>query len=869
MSGGGGSSGQTYYANQDKLFGTQADIAQNMYNEYARRAPTYLNNTASMTNEAMSGALATRARNTAGADASAALGQGLQAAARNTARYGAEYNPNRMNQMNQDAAIQGAATKSAAMNSAEQWAEDQKWNRNAGAYGQIAGMGTGAMEGMGSAGRGYGSMAAQASQNDQANAQGMGVAGGYVGKALFSADGGLVKKRKMRSRRKKKDGVCLAAGGLAPVNWRAQPTSGGPQKSGSGVGQFLTAMAPAAMKYGLEKTGITDAVKGGIKEAWGGIKTAITGPQSVEMPMGTLTDVAGDVGVGELPMGTLTDTATTTATDAAATTATDTATTTATDAATTTATDAAATGAATAAAEAAALETAGLAAAEAGLGAFGGAAAGAETGAALGPWGAAAGAIIGGLMSMADGGSVKRKDMTHGGEVDGPGTETSDDIPAWLSDNEYVLNAEAVKLIGVDTLDAINQKGLEMRRGGSKKPQVSRHGLKLASGGNLGVALGSAAKTLMALDEQDQRKELIQIQKNKAAQEAEAFGWQRGEQEERLRQRAAEQALAAKYKPFFESAAKGDYSFAQQLLPQYNQQKGAFNDGHTAAYQSSPYGDVMHISGPDGKVVRSVPLNPESVNQLITQAYMLERAGLGSGQFNELVRHQADERKFGLDERRLLSDDRYKQGNLGLHQQQLLAQERHWADQIALEKARLAQQRALHAASAGLQSKEREIGMTNDGQLILRGGDGNISTRPIMVNGKPATPEQLMMFKRMYQQPAPQNQAPLTFKDFVSAYGTGDYKKDLAAYNATLGGGGEGTIGDRIRAAQAHRAQQEAVDGLPSLRDGATFAPAPSGLSKWLKDKVSSGPRMMTLPDGSRMTEDEYVRRARIARQEG
>ena len=678
MSGGGGSSGQTYYANQDKLFGTQADIAQNMYNEYANRAPTYLNNTASMTNEAMSGALATRARNQAGADASAAMGQGLQAAARNTARYGAEYNPNRMNQMNQDAAIQGAAMKSSAMNSAEQWAEDQKWNRNAGAYGQIAGMGSGAMEGMGSAGRGYGGMAAQMSQNDQANAQGTGMAGGYVGKALFAADGGLVSKRKRRSRSKKKDGVCLATGGLAPVNWRAQPTSGGGMgKKSGGVGQFLTAMAPAAMKYGMEKTGITDAVKGGLDSVWGGIKDAFAGQQGLSGTATTMADVgaASEIG-GVATGGELTGTAA---------------------------------GLAGTGAEAAALAGTAAdigAAAEIG-GMLGGMEAGATAGSVVPGIGTVVGLGAGALASLlgeelfADGGSVAREDMTHGGEVDGPGTETSDDIPAWLSDNEYVLNAEAVKMIGVDTLDAINQKGLEMRRGGPKKPQVSQHGLKLASGGNLGVALGSAAKTLMALDEQDQRNELIQIQKNKATQDAEAFGWQRSDQEERLRQRAAEQALATKYKPFFESAAKGDYSFAQQLLPQYNQQTGAFNDGHTAAYQSSPYGDVMHVSGPDGKVVRSVPLNPESVNQMITQAYMMERAGLGSGQFGELVRHQSDERKFGLDERRFASDDRYKQGTLGIQQQQADTMDRYRQDQIAMEKARLAQQRALHAASGG------------------------------------------------------------------------------------------------------------------------------------------------------------------------
>lgn len=43
-----------------------------------------------------------------------------------------------------------------------------------------------------------------------------------------------------------------------------------------------------------------------------------------------------------------------------------------------------------------------------------------------------------------------------GGFVSGPGTETSDSIPARLSNGEYVLNAKAVSLLGVDTLDKLN-----------------------------------------------------------------------------------------------------------------------------------------------------------------------------------------------------------------------------------------------------------------------------------------------------------------------------------------------------------------------------------------------------------------------------
>jgi len=43
-------------------------------------------------------------------------------------------------------------------------------------------------------------------------------------------------------------------------------------------------------------------------------------------------------------------------------------------------------------------------------------------------------------------------EFTGAGEVEGPGTETSDSIPAQLSDGEFVITAKAVKQLGVDKL---------------------------------------------------------------------------------------------------------------------------------------------------------------------------------------------------------------------------------------------------------------------------------------------------------------------------------------------------------------------------------------------------------------------------------
>lgn len=62
------------------------------------------------------------------------------------------------------------------------------------------------------------------------------------------------------------------------------------------------------------------------------------------------------------------------------------------------------------------------------------------------------------LFGMDFGSKTKGKfGFATGGYVAGPGTGTSDSIPAMLSNGEYVINANAVRRIGVGNLDAINQ----------------------------------------------------------------------------------------------------------------------------------------------------------------------------------------------------------------------------------------------------------------------------------------------------------------------------------------------------------------------------------------------------------------------------
>tara|TARA_R100001163_G_C5062682_1_gene199812 strand:- start:99 stop:1436 length:1338 start_codon:yes stop_codon:yes gene_type:complete len=58
-----------------------------------------------------------------------------------------------------------------------------------------------------------------------------------------------------------------------------------------------------------------------------------------------------------------------------------------------------------------------------------------------------------GVRRFADGGAAEKVlDMRQGGESEGPGTGTSDDIPAMLSDGEFVMTAKAVRGIGAFTV---------------------------------------------------------------------------------------------------------------------------------------------------------------------------------------------------------------------------------------------------------------------------------------------------------------------------------------------------------------------------------------------------------------------------------
>lgn len=82
-----------------------------------------------------------------------------------------------------------------------------------------------------------------------------------------------------------------------------------------------------------------------------------------------------------------------------------------------------------------------------------------------------------GSANMVDNGQALGSMFATGGHVSGPGTGTSDSIPAWLSNGEYVINAAAVQRYGKGTFDRLNAQ-------------------KFATGGHVGPAANDASAAL-------------------------------------------------------------------------------------------------------------------------------------------------------------------------------------------------------------------------------------------------------------------------------------------------------------------------------------------------------------------------------------
>lgn len=80
------------------------------------------------------------------------------------------------------------------------------------------------------------------------------------------------------------------------------------------------------------------------------------------------------------------------------------------------------------------------------------------------------------LGAWKDGGRVR--DLRAGGRVPGQWEGNTDNVPALLTEGEHVINAEAAKKVGHETLQKMNREGLELRHKGHTPRTIRTTGLR-------------------------------------------------------------------------------------------------------------------------------------------------------------------------------------------------------------------------------------------------------------------------------------------------------------------------------------------------------------------------------------------------------
>ena len=486
----GGGGGTQNYANLDALYKEQTDSARLLREQAEANLPSAVNSYVAETNEVLDPGYVEKKAGMAAADMASANAQQSAATERSLTSMGVNPNDARFAGSTKATEVANAARMAAGKNVARNEANNYQLNVAKDKVGTFTGQSNNAATQMGNAASGLGSLATsqsnnqlaqqQASSNNIGNAVGAGIAAyGIYNQPTTKKDGGRIK---LPAGMKKVE--CHAMGGGVGSNqgfFQMQsiappPVAQAPQQGGSPVG---SALGTANMIRGLYNAG---AKKGGEAAAKKGAEAAA--------------QKAGEVAAtkaGEQAGAIAADTATAGAADAAASTAAEAA---AASAATDAAATAAATEAGTAAATTAAAE-AGTAAAGSGLMAGLGTA-GAAVGAAM-PWVGAA-MVAGSLLDLWNaGGEVGTQnegmsedeaaarfakadqngtiqDIRHGGKVPGEWKGNTDNVPALLTEDEHVINAEAAAMIGHDKLEQLNKQGLALRKKGYTPGRIKAAG---------------------------------------------------------------------------------------------------------------------------------------------------------------------------------------------------------------------------------------------------------------------------------------------------------------------------------------------------------------------------------------------------------
>lgn len=465
--GGGGGGESAKYDSLEELYKEQTESARLLREQAEANLPGAVKSYVDETKQVLDPGYAETQAARAATDMGTANAQERAATTRNLMSMGVNPNDSRFAGSLRTTELNNAARLAAGKNAARQQADNYQLNVAKDAVGTFTGQSNQAATQMGNAASGLGSVYnAQANQQANSaamtqNAIGSAVGAGIAGYGLYNQpttkkDGGRIcLPRGLRVERHMMGGGAGSQNqgffqmqAIAPPPPTAQAPKGDPVGAAIGTANQINGLYKAGAK--LAGKSATDA---GAQKA---------GEVAAQKAGEAVAEKAVEAGAQK----------------AVETAATDAATTAVTDAATTAATDAAVSGGASALAGGAG---AALGAASAAL-PWVGAAYG--VGKLLELWNS--GGQVGTQMSDEEAAakyseawnSGDVQDIRQGGKVPGEWQGNTDNVPALLTEDEHVVNAEAAAMIGHDKLEALNKQGLAMRAKGYTPGRIRAAGIK-------------------------------------------------------------------------------------------------------------------------------------------------------------------------------------------------------------------------------------------------------------------------------------------------------------------------------------------------------------------------------------------------------
>jgi TP901 family phage tail tape measure protein len=212
-----------------------------------------------------------------------------------------------------------------------------------------------------------------------------------------------------------------------------------------------------------------------------------------------------------------------------------------------------------------------------------------------------------------------------GGQVFGPGTTTSDDIPAWLSNKEYVIRAAAVDHYGVGFFDDAN--AMRLAAGGSadrrKRRRTRAEFDSVVDYSPSEAALAQAAEAAEMYYEEQERAQRKAEQRAEAVLDGQQRAWDMATDAAKAQVDAAQQMVASVEANMDRLGQAATAQFQSQVFSR-NQQRGLWVGGAGSGWRGALEGDVAGLRERSSIITElsrpGMNLSPEALETLLREA---------------------------------------------------------------------------------------------------------------------------------------------------------------------------------------------------------------------------------------------------------